>query len=183
MIARATFAFALVCACAVARTPDGELGALEQPNNARPAIVTAGSAVIDVEARGEGALRLIGASGEYALAPRWAGSPRGGKRAAVPLPSDAAPGAYAIEWSAGGETDRNERAVYLMPSDAQRDDHSGQYAFACVAFPADGAGTEKVAEAVKAIDAGQCAFVVAYVRGGEDRYNEALSVLDTCAAP
>lgn len=182
MNARVPLLLVLACVYANARTPDGTLGALQLPNNVRPAIAPAGTA-FDVEARQQGALKLVGADAEFPLAPAWATTPRGTTHATITLPADVPAGTYALEWSQGGETDRNDRAVYVPAPDPQSNSISRQYAFACIAFAPDGSDAAKTAAAANAIDAAQTQFVIAFVPNAEDRYPEILAALDTCAAP
>lgn len=173
---------AILCSCALARTPSGSLGALLAPNNARPAMVVSG-ATFTVEAQQRGGLQLVSESAQLPLTPEWVELPGGRVRAIVPVPPGAATGAYTLEWSSGDEADRNARAVYVVAPPEQLNSFSQQYAFACVAFDTEMDRVETISERLRRVDATQTAFAIVFVRGAEERLSDVVATLDVCAAP
>lgn len=179
MTPRYAAALAFACLNAWARTPAGPLGALELPNNTRPAIVAAGAA-INVAAADEGALRLVGTTGEYPLQPEWKPTSQGTAHADVQIPADVPPGTYALDWSKADESDRNERAVYVQPPDTEAEKSSRQYNFACVRLAPD-ASTQP--DTIRTLGPDQAQFVVAFLTGNETGYPADLATLDACPLP
>ena len=182
MTMRCLIAIGVVSMCASARSPDGTLGALQLPNNARPAMVCAGSAFV-VEAQQRGELRLAGESAQFPLAPEWQDAARGTVRASVTVPAEIPAGAYSLEWTQGDEGDRNTRAVYVLAAAAERDPYSQQYTFACIALAMDSGQAGSAANASNTINATQAQFAIVFVSGPEDRFGDLLTTLDACAVP
>lgn len=181
MIARVLL-ISLACACAIARTPEGMLGALRLPNNARPAMVHAGESFA-VEAQRRGALRMANDAAQHTLAPEWKDGPGGIFRATVKAPAEAAPGAYALEWNEGDEGDRNARSVYVLPAIEQPNPFSQQYAVACVSIDLNESGSKPGIGSIAAIDPAQAQFVVVFLRGDEGRFTDVLAGLDASPVP
>jgi len=182
MIARA-LVISILCASAFGRTPEGTLGALRLPNNARPAMVHAGEPFV-VEALRRGEFRAVNDTAEYPLAPEWKESGDGVARATVTVPADAAPGAYTLEWSEGDEGDRNTRAVYVLPTAVeQTNPFSQQYGVACVSIDLNEGDSKSATTSISAIDPARAQFAVLFVRGDEAHFAEALAALDASQVP
>lgn len=172
----------LACACAIARTPEGTLGALRLPNNARPVMVHAGDSFA-IEALRRGELGMTNDAAQFTLAPEWADGPGGVARATATVPADAVPGAYALEWSEGDEGDRNARSVYVLPTPDQGNPFSQQYAVACVSIDLNDTESQSAITSIAAIDPAQVRFVVLFVRGVEERFAGALTAIDASSVP
>lgn len=98
---------------ATGRGPDGELTLIETPNNGVPVVVKAGG-TFEARLAGEADLALAGETGVFPLDAAFEPLPGGRQRAACRVPEDTPPGTYALEATAGGETDHNGRAVFVV---------------------------------------------------------------------
>ncbi|MCC6794543.1 MAG: hypothetical protein IT366_05440 [Candidatus Hydrogenedentes bacterium] len=181
MIGRTLF-IVLVCACAMARTPEGMLGALRLPNNTRPAIVHAGESFA-VEALRRGELKMTNDAAQYPLTPEWKEGADGLVYATAAVPTEAVPGAYALEWSEGDEGDQNLRSVYVLPATEPSNPFSRQYAVACVSVDLNDGDSKSAFAFIAEIDPAQVQFVVVFARGDEEKFSGALASLDACQAP
>lgn len=181
MIIRALFIL-LACACAFARTPEGQLGALRLPNNARPVMLHAGDSFA-VEALRRGELDMANGVLRFTLAPEWKVAPDGVAHAIATVPPEAAPGAYTLEWSEGDEGDQNVRAVYVLPPLEQAKSFSQQYTVACVSVDLNDSDSKAGLDAIAAADPAQVQFVAVFLRGDEGRFAGALTAIDASPLP
>lgn len=169
---------AAVCAaacCAIARTPDGQLGPLLMPNDARPAVAAQGG-TFTVVSRTQGELSLVMGESRVSLAATWSPNPDGSFTATCTAPVDAAPGLYGIELQ-GDAPDRTVRAVSILAEMPER------YTVACVAFSADERpDADNVPRAIDTINQSGAALVFVFLDTPE-AVAPALKSFETCALP
>lgn len=110
--------FLMIAAGAAARAPDGTLDIVVTPNSGMPAIVGREGAFNALLSR-KASVKLVGPEREYPLEPEWSDPVGGRVWARCPIPTDLAPGCYAIEADAvasmaDAPPDRNTRSVYVV---------------------------------------------------------------------
>jgi len=160
-----------MCAASIARTPEGPLGALQTPNDARPALCVAGSTA-ELVAERRGTVHLVSDAARHALAAEWIEQPNGGVEAQCTIPREVPPGAYALEWSQGDEMDSTPRAVFVVESELDR------YTFACI-----NANAKNFPVLAASLETAQPRFAVVFVEGGAEQFSAALAALADCPIP
>jgi hypothetical protein len=161
----------LVCAAALARTPDGMLGVLQTPNDARPAITVRGGS-LELTADRPGAVYLVLGSTRVPLEVHWRERPDKTVEANVQVPSNTMPGMYAIEWSDDSVADVSQRAVFVRESMPEA------YTFATIH-----AADENFHAELSEIDSAQHQFCFVVINGGREQVQSALAVASSCATP
>jgi predicted phosphodiesterase len=176
----------LAASGAVARQPDGTLGIIRTPNDGIPVIVLPGTTFETVLAS-QAALRLAQAGSQYDLSVEWSALPGGLADGRCTVPPDTPPGMYAIVATANGQTDRNERAVFV------RDSFPESYAIAQLTDTHIGAErgqrspSDILREAIGALNGSEaaCVAITGDLTDGGDaaQFQEFLKVLDTSTLP
>jgi predicted phosphodiesterase len=171
---------------AVARQPDGTLGIIRAPNNGIPVIVLPG-ATFEAALTSQAELRLADANGQHALSVEWSALPDGFANGHCTVPAETAAGTYALEASVNGQTDRNERAVFVRGTFPDTyilahltDTHIG-------ANRNNRASGEVLRGAIDVLNKSEAAFVAVtgdLTDGGEiGQFQTFLKVIDTCLLP
>jgi predicted phosphodiesterase len=176
----------LACFSAAARQPDGTLGLIRTPNNGIPAMVAPGGQ-FDVVVEQRADLRLAAGQDGPPLEAEWVDLPGGMFRARCTAPADAALGMYAIVATAGGSTDRNERAVYV------RKDFPDYYVVAHLTDTHVGSdrhprpAADIFRDAINAANGSEAAFVAIsgdLTESGQiEQFREFMAVMDECQLP
>jgi hypothetical protein len=159
-----------------AREADGRLGLIQAPHNGAPVILQPGE-TFEATLQSRATLQLVSETA-YPLEVQWTKLPSGMEKAVCALPTDIAPGTFALEARSEQGTDRNVRAVFVysaFPKD---------YTFAVVHNLAARAQPEVAFKALAAQD-------VAYVllpghltnAGTIAEFQALLQLLDTCPLP
>lgn len=179
-------AAALASFAAAARQADGTLGLIRTPNNGIPAMVAPGGR-FDVVLRQRADLSLVGDQNGPALEIQWSDLAGGMVRARCTVPSDAAPGAYAVVATVDGATDRNDRAVYI------RNGFPDYYVVAHLTDTHVGSGRHPrpagdiFRDAIKAANESEAAFVVIsgdLTDGGLiEQFRDFMAIMDECKLP
>jgi len=185
-VALVILAASLACISAAARQPDGTLGLIRTPNNGIPAIVAPGGQ-FDVVVQQRAELRLLAEQDGPPLEIQWADLPGGLARARCTVPSDAAPGTYSVIATAGDDTDRNDRAVYV------RNGFPDYYVAAHLTDTHIGSdrhprpAADIFRDAVNAANRSEAAFVVISgdltENGQMDQFRQFMALMDECKLP
>ena len=179
-------ALAFAAGTANARNTDGTLGLVRTPNNGMPALVLAG-ATFTVDAGAEAALALVTPERRIPLEASWEERPGDRWDAVCTVPADVAPGAYALEAQAGGESDTSVRAVYVL------EEMPAYYVVAHLTDTHVGSGRHPrpaaaiLTDLITAVNNSETHFVVITgdltESGKPEEFKTFLDVLDTCAKP
>ena len=176
----------LAASGAVARQPDGTLGLIRTPNDGIPVMVLPGT-TFETVLTSQAALRLANAGGQYELSVEWNALPGGLANGRCTVPPETPEGMYAIEVSVNGQTDRNERAVFVRASFPESyvvahltDTHIG-------AERGKRSPSDVLRDAINVLNGSEAAFVVItgdLTDGGEiAQFQEFLRMLDTSTLP
>lgn len=173
----------LLAPAADARDAEGRLANLQTPNNGMPALVLPGG-TFEATLKSRSELRLSGAQGAYPVDAEWTEGPGGVWHAQCRVPTEAAPGAYALLARTGEAVDTNSRAVYLFQSFPDyyaiahlSDTHLGK-------TPESEAMNLRVMQEVNASGAAIAVVTGDLTEGGEPaQFQAVLRVLDTGVLP
>ena len=171
---------------AAARAPDGTLALIETPNNGIPAIVKPGQRFEAVLAGRAATMTLTGPQ-RISIEATWTALPGGKMRATCSVAASAPVGVYALEATAGDQSDRNLRSVYVRGTFPESyvighlsDTHIGSNRHTRTA---EAIGMDVVA----AVNGSKADFVLVtgdLTENGEtDQFRSFLRVLDTCTLP
>jgi len=171
---------------AAARAPDGTLALIETPNNGIPAIVTPGQRFEAVLAERADTLALAGPQ-RIPLEAAWTALPGGKMRATCSVPASAPVGVYALEATAGDQSDRNSRSVYI------RSTFPASYVIGHLSDTHIGSNRHPrtaeaiVSDVVAVVNRSEADFVLVTgdltENGDPAQFRSFLKVLDTCTLP
>ena len=169
---------ALLSATAYARTPEGPLGPFRTPNDGRPVIATPGGQFeILVERQGEIAIE----SGDelIALQTEWGTAFQGGIRGRCTLPATVPEGPQALVLTLNTETDRNARALFVVPAIPD------QYAIACISAPGSADPKTKASSEnrFQALNKSPASFALIFATDQGDGFGKLLSDLSEYTKP
>lgn len=169
-----------------ARNADGTLGLTITPNNGVPTIVRPGGS-FEATLTAQATLEIVSDSTSYALETVWSPGRGGRATAFCSMPADAAPGIYALEAKNETGTDRNTRAVFVVP------DFSDYYVIAHLSDAHIGSNRHArpaeaiVSDLITAVNASDAHFVVLTGdltdNGTPEEFQAFLRVIDQCRLP